>query len=1179
MKFKLLSLVVMLTKLIFYGTLIQVFTFSVLLAFHSDAQIIESIKDKELDLNLKNVSLLQAFNELEKNTGYEFTYDRKILKSEVKVDLVGKNLKVYDYLLILSKEANLHFKQYNNNISVIRNKNNEFESSVSITIQDLTVTGRITSSEDGEGLPGVNVTIKGTTQGSVTDVEGYYKLDVPDENVVLVFSSVGYLTEEINVGTQSVIDLNMTPDVTALSEIVVTAFGLEREKKALGYAVQELEGEEMTASREINIANYLTGKVAGVQISNPASGTGGSASVTIRGNSSLVSSNQPLYVVDGVPISNNGMSSGGTWEDKDYGDGIGNINPEDVESLSVLKGPAASALYGSRGANGVILITTKSGTSQKGIGVEFNSTTSIETLNLVPKTQNQYGLGYEGTNMFPAGQDIIDGKPYDSVFPVWLNDSWGPPLDGRRVISDPYLMPGEDLKTRTLLPEDPNNVRDFWETGLIANNMLSFSGGTDNTTARLSIGNTYTKGITPNHKGNRNTFNLRVNSKLTDKLSFDGKINYTNTKFEGRPTLGTIGNPARLLAIMGRMTPMDFLNDYYKKTGEPGKFPGSGNGNPFYIVNEITNSDERNRMIGFASLKYEFTDWLSLVARTGVDWYDDSRERIWPVGSIYPYNTGRVLNSTAISKEINSDFLLTATGDLSADLAGSFSVGGNRFTRSMESSFQDSRELRIPGVYNVTNAGNVINGNSLSEKEIQSLYFMGQLAYKNYLFMDITGRNDWSSALGINDLSFFYPSISLSYVFTDAFEINSDILTFGKLRASWAQVGNDTDPYETQMSYNLYTNSYNGQGYADLPTELANVNLKNELTESWEVGFDLRFFNNRVGLDVTYYDGKTTNQIVPIQLSTSSGFSNAIVNAGEIRNNGIEITLNANVISSGKGFNWDVNFNYAKNNSEVVELVPGLETLSLVTPLDGVSIEARPGEPYGDIVGFKYKRSPDGRKIVSEGGAYVKEDEVSVLGNITPDWVGGLNNTFSYKGFRMNVLVDFVQGGELFSRTKKDMTAKGTGLFTLEGRRPRDTDDDGAQLPYVGILDGVTEDLDGFGNVIGYSENTQAVNGQTYWGQRAWGQIHEEFIFDASYVMLREIMFGYTFNSNMLKNSVFQTIRVSVVGRNLFYLQNSLKDMGISPESAPNRAAFSRGFESFSIPTTRTFGLNVNLTF
>ncbi len=1181
MKIKLLRLLIYAMRLSFIGIFLQCLLLNLLIAGNIEAQKYSSVKEVVISIDVKDASVIQLFNELEQKTEFQFTYDDNVVSNnKTKISITGQQKSIEEILLEVSKQAKLRFKQVNNNINVNPLKNRSESKSIEIIIQGTTVTGRITSSEDESGLPGVNVIVKGTLEGTVTDIDGNYKLDVPGESSILVFSSVGFITEEILVGGQSVIDIVMVADIKSLSEVVVTAFGIEREKKALGYSAQELEGEELSSAREINVANYLTGKVAGVQVSNPAAGTGGSTNVTIRGNSSLTGSNQPLYVVDGIPIINQGNSSSGAglWGDNDYGDGIGNINPDDVESITVLKGPNASALYGSRGANGVIVITTKSGKSRKGIGVEFNSTTSIQKINLVPERQNKYSTGYEGTNLYGSIVEI-DGESYETM-PAWHGDSWGPPLDGRRVVSDPFLMPGEDPRPFTLLPQDPNNARNFYETGLVANNMISFTGGTENTTARLSIGNTYNKGIIPNSSGNRNTINLRVNSKLTDRLSFDSKVNYTNAKFDNRPNLGSSGdNVTYALAVMGRYVPMDFLKEHYEETKSRGNFPGVRLGNPYYTVNELKNNDERNRVIGFVSLRYAFTDWLSLSLRSGLDWYTDERQKTWPVGARGRSNRdGRLVETVINSKEMNSDFLLTAAGDLSSNFTGSFTVGGNLLTQYTSITGWDARDFKAPGVFHVSNAQDIRPSNSLREKEIQSLYFMGQLAYKNYLFLDITGRNDWSSALGTGNYSFFYPSVSLGWVFTDAFEMNSDFFTFGKLRASWAQVGNDSEPYLTQSGYNSYTTSYNGQGYASMSSRIPAFDLKNELTESLEFGLDFRFFKNRIGLDMTYYDGSTKDQILPVQISNSSGYRTVVINAGEIKNSGLEAVLNAGIIRSSGGFNWDLSFNYAKNNSEVVELAPGIETYLLVDNYPN-DIEARPGEAFGNIIGYKYKRSPDGRRIVGSGGNYSRESEKTILGNITPDWIGGLNNSFSYKGFFLNVLVDFVQGGELSSSTKYQMVAKGTGLFTEEGRRPQDTDDSGAQLPYVGVLDGVVEILDGDGNVTGYEENTKAVDGQTYWATRAWSGIGEEFVLDASYITLRELILGYNFKTSMLKNSVFRGIRISLVGRNLFYFEEHMQNMGISPESAPNTAAGARGIETISMPTTRTFGVNVNLTF
>ncbi len=1051
----------------------------------------------------------------------------------------------------------------------------------SVMAQTRTITGTVTSAEDGESLPGANVVVVDLTIGTITGVNGEYSIEVPSDAQSLEFSYVGMENQIIVIGNQTIINVALVLSSVALEEVIVTALGIERQEKALGFSAQQLESESLTAARETNITRYLTGKVAGVQVSTTAAGITGSSSVTIRGNSSLTGSNQPLYVVDGVPIINipkDASRDGGMWGDQDYGDGIGDINPEEVESVTVLKGPNASALYGSRGANGVILITTKSGKQKQGVTVELNSNITFETINLIPNYQNKYATGYEGTNLY-GSQVEIDGQFYETM-DTWHGDSWGPPLDGRRTIVNPFEYPeNKNTRTMVLLPQPENNVADFYETGFRNSNTVAVSGGSDKTTARLTFGNAYYTGIVPNHKVTKYNVSLRANSQVSKWLSLDGKFNYIRTDGSQRPSMGSgSDNVNRTFVTMGRYVPMDWLKEYYETTGERGSWPGVGY-NPYYVVNELINEDYRDRIMGYGSATIKFTDWLSLLGRVGVDLQTEYREKNWPVGASGSANVrGRLTTEMIHYKDINADLLLTAANQLSDNFYGSITLGASLLTQRRDNQYMDARDLKAEGVYHISNAQDHRPTQGLWEKEMQSVFFSGQLAYKNYLFLDITGRNDWSSALGVDNYSFFYPSVGLSWVFSDAFAMNSNILSFGKVRASWAQVGNDSDPYLTKRGYNSYTTSFLGQGYASKSGTLPLYNLKNELSESWEVGADLRFWQNRASLDLTYYDGHTTNQILPVDVSTTSGYSQVVINAGKISNSGIEAVLNLTPVSLTNSFRWDVAFNYAKNNSKVVELAPGIETYRLADHYPN-DIYANPGEPFGNIVGNATKKSPDGRLIVTSSGFYAQESSVSVLGNITPDWIGGLNNTFSFKGFSLNVLIDFVQGGDISSASKYQMTAKGTGKFTEEGRRPQDTDDAGNQLPYIGVLDGVVEIVDGDGNVTDYQENTNAVDGQTYWASRAWGGPTDWFVLDGSYISLREVMLSYRFQPSLLDKTPFYGITLSVIGRNLLYLEEHMEDMGISPESAPNTEAGYAGIESMSLPTTRSWGLNIKLTF
>ena len=1030
--------------------------------------------------------------------------------------------------------------------------------------QSRTISGKISGAEDGQPLPGVNIVVDGTTIGGVSDAQGNYKLQVPNSASALIFSFIGYRTERVPLDDRSEINIQLTADTKTLEEVVVTAIGIEKEKKAIGFAVQELNEKDLNDAREVNVANYLTGKIAGVQVSKTASGTGGSTKVTIRGVSSLTGENQPLYVVDGIPLDNTRYNEADVFgAGKDFGDGIGNLNPQDIETMTVLKGPNATALYGSRGSNGVILITTKTGKAGKGIGVEINSNITMEEINLIPNVQNKYGPGYEDMNVY-GNIVMIDGEPYETI-ESWHSDSYGPPMDGRLFVNPFVFDPDAEPTTFALLPQPKNNIRDYWETGVVTNNTIAVSGGTEKSSARLSFNNTTLKGITPNHDGDQQTVNLRVATNITDKLSIDAKVNYIHKNVDNAPALGSSSeNVFYNFATLGRFVPLSFLEEYYERTGERGSWPNVFY-NPYYIRNELKNRANRDRLISFVSAKYQFNEWLSLMARTGLDQYSEERKQIWPVGA-RGNEDGRIIDETYLTRESNSDILLTATKNNLGNFSATLSLGAYLLRKNNRIQSWDANTFKVPGIYVVSNARNVTPYYSEVKKELQSVYFSGQVGYKNYLFVDVTGRNDWSSTLGENNYSFFYPSVSGSFVFSEAFDMNSSVFTFGKVRASYAEAGNDAAPYLTQSGYSLNSTPFNGQSYATQSTTIALFDLKNEIKQSIEFGADLRFFNNRVGLDATYYKSNTKNQIVPITISSGSGYSTKVINAGNIENKGIELALNITPVDLTNSFRWDLTFNYAKNISKVVELAPGIETFLLYSSYPN-NIEARVGDPFGNIIGYKFKRSPDGQRIVSSGGFYQREDEFTVLGNTTPDWIGGLNNTFSFKGLTLSALIDFVQGNEITSSTKYQMEAKGIGGFTVEGRE------------HSKPLEGVVEILDENDVVTGYETNTQLVDGQTYWAQRAWGDIGEEFVLDGSYVMLREVILGYRFSSSLLSKTPFKSIRLSLVGRNLFYLQEHMQGMGISPETILNTRASASGVEALSMPTTRSYGVNLNLTF
>lgn len=1037
--------------------------------------------------------------------------------------------------------------------------------SISLYAQNKTISGVVTN-DDGAPLEGVSVAVAGGAT-TVTDAKGRYSLNVPSGKSRVTFTYTGYILQTMEAGSKSVVDIVLAKVNKELEEVVVTALGVTKQKRSLGFATQELSKKDLIESRDVNVANFLTGKVAGVQVSLPASGVGGSSKVIIRGISSLTGENQPLYVVDGIPLDNTRYDEGQIYSNgRDYGDGIGNVNPQDIESLTVLKGPNATALYGSRGANGVIVITTKSGKGARGIAVDVNSNVTINKLNLFPKLQNKYGTGYEDINLY--GDLVnINGTNYETI-PSWHFESMGPPMDGRLVVNPFVMDKSAPPTTMKLLPQPEDNVRDFFQTGVVTNNSIALSGGSDRSSGRLSVNNTTIKGIIPNHKQNQQSITFRGETKITDKLTVEVKVDYIHRNAKNPPGLGVFAsnNVVRDLAAMGRYVPMDFLKEYYETTGKAGSWPGISV-NPYYLVNENKNEGVRDRIIGFAAVRYQFTNWLNLMVRSGVDQYSEVRKSLRPVG--YPGATsGSLSNETYTTKEGNSDALLTASkDDLIKNFSTSLSLGASISKRSYRLQGWGGSDFRVAGIYDVSNLRNVIPYYSLREREIQSVYASGEVGYKNFLYLNLAGRNDWSSTLGKNNYSFFYYSVGGSFVFTDAFKIQSKVLTYGKLRASYAQAGNDASPYLTQSGYFLGSTPFNGQSLAYQSGTIALFDLKNELKKSIEFGADLRFWGDRIGLDLTYYKSNTKNQIVPVAISSGSGYTTKIVNAGNIENKGIEMALRITPVQMSNGLRWDLSLNYAQNNSKVIELAPGIETFFLSSSAQAAQIEARVGQRFGNIVGYKYKRAPDGQIIVANDGSYAREDDLSIVGNVTPKWFGGLNNTLSYKGFSLNFLIDFVQGNQINSDTKYRMETNGTGKFTERYREHSEP------------LPGVVEVKDAGGNVIKYEPNTKTVDGQTAWSYRGWGQISEEFVMDGSFVMLREVILGYSLQPGFLNKTPFKGIKLSLVGRNLWYIEEHMQGLGISPETNLNTTAASTGVEVFSLPTTRSFALNLNFTF
>ena len=1036
-----------------------------------------------------------------------------------------------------------------------------------------TISGTVTSAGDGGALPGVNVVVKGTTTGTITDIEGNYNLSVAEDAETLVFSFIGLKTEEVPINNQSVIDLKMTDDVAELSEVVVTAFGLEREKKALGYTVQEVSGEQLSEAKQANVVNNLSGRIAGVQVTSNE-GPGSGSNVVIRGQSSISGNNQPLYVIDGVPMENYQPAINTSANSSNqYGGGPSEISSDNIAEVSVLKGPNAAALYGSRAANGVILITTKDGTETNGIGVEFNSTATWGRPLVEPNFQDIYGGGTGYRTFYVDGRNGVDGNGNNGTYGV--DESWGEPMDGRlrpQWWTGGEIINGQIFNNVAPLTPQPDNFQQFFETSQLLTNTVALAGSNENGHFRLSLGRLSQDGIMHNNDYFRNNFRLNAGYNLTDRLSVRVASAYINSYSNNRRY-----QSGSQFIWTHRNTNWDQLRDYETYNPETviqpiGQSYPYANWqyeyfwNPFYTEDFWTFSNNKDRLVGNIALTYELTDHLNLMLRSGTDFWTDTRQNIIAEKGARYYPNGAYEEDVLRRQETNSDFLLTYDNQLTTDFSLTANLGGNYRVNSFKRNYTRIQDLAINGIYNLGNyASPPVTESAVEEYEVQSLYGSAQFGFKNYLFLDVTARNDWSSTLPADNNSFFYPSASLSLVVTDMFDIQSDFLSFLKLRGSWAQVGNDTDPYRLQQLFNSQ-----GLWAGSLPvvseaTEIANSDLRPETTTGIELGTDMRFFNGRVGLDFTYYEQTTTDQILAVEISRATGYVYKLLNAGEVENKGVELMLTATPLQLANGFSWDIMANWARNRSQVIELSDGLDTYVLNTY--HVTSEARVGRPFGELRGTFFARDPEGNIIYNNGQpvAGVTEDgeTIKTLGNIQPDWTAGISNTFRYKGITLSALIDIRQGGDIFDRGSSVARRTGQLAETAIGREE-------------GVI-GVGVKNIGSAEAPEYVTNDVVVDAQAFMGNHHPRNINEVAIFDASFVKLREVTLGYSLPESLLERTGFiEGAKISVVGRNLAILHRNTPH--IDPEG-DRYGGNLQGFVYGQLPSTRNIGFNVNITF
>lgn len=1004
------------------------------------------------------------------------------------------------------------------------------------------ISGSVLEKETNMPLIGVTIVVKNSTKGTTTDFDGKYEMNGILDTDILVFSYLGYKSEEVLVSGQTTLNVSLEADAQEMDEVVITALNIQRDKESLGYSVSQVSAEEVNVAKENNVMNSLSGKVSGLQITQANTGVDGSSRILLRGVTTINGSNRPLVVVDGIPIS--GDAGGGSqWGGVDRGDALSDINPDDVESISVLKGAGAAAAYGSLGMHGVILVTTKSGGKKKGIGVSLNSSFTFTEVALTPDLQNEYGAGAFG-DFAPIG---LDGRP---VLDYPFSWSWGPKMEGQDYTNwlgkpDTYSSHG-------------NPYDQFYQNGYSASNSVAFEGQSEKGSFRISITDENARGITADNTLAKKTFNMRGKSYLTDNFSIDGKMTYLTSKVNNRPALAEDGaNTALQLSLMPRDIRLsDVKDNTVNANGEEIKWNLDNTfNNPYWSQDNVKNIDEKDRFQGIIAANWDLAHNFKVTGKTGMDYIIYDYTNYAARGSQFQSNgLGNYGHDSGKSRVWNSDVLATYNTNIS-DVRMTLSLGSSY--RNEYSSYVNisGNDAKVPNLYRISNYKNSYSSEGTSEKGVYSFYGLGQFSYRGFLYFDATLRNDNSSALPKENNSYWYHSENMSLLFSKLFGIESSTFNKGKLRGSFAVVGNDTSPYRTQAVYNVDQTVTLPYTVGSIPSSLPSFDLRPETSESWEVGAELGLFNNRLQLDFTYYETKTKDQIMAVPISGATGYESTVINAGVIANKGYEFQLNATPLEFD-GFSWDLGFNFTKSNSKVESLNEGLESITL-NSLNAVSVEARPGEEFGSIYGYDFLRDNFGRKLITDDGFAQKGDRVK-LGSITPDWYGGITNKFRFKNFSITTLISIQEGGEFYSYGRAYRMFFGTDARSLEGRE-------------TGII------VDGINEHTGFANETPAAAMLTQYSDIFTNEVATNQILDASNVKFKELILTYDLPSSLLRNSFIQSGSISAIGRNLFYIYNAAGD--IDPEAGYSSGPTGTALEHSSLPSTRSYGLNLKINF
>ncbi|SFC83790.1 SusC/RagA family TonB-linked outer membrane protein [Algibacter pectinivorans] len=1043
-----------------------------------------------------------------------------------------------------------------------------------------TISGRVTDAITNSPIAFVN--IQNGNNGTITSEDGTYQINITQNTNKLTFSYLGYKTQIITIGNQPIINVALSEDASKLGEIVITALGLSRDTKELGYAVQAINSKSLNQVKTVNFLDNLQGKLAGVTVTQGATGVGSSSKITIRGESSF-SNNNPLFVVDGIPINNETVfnftnEAAAGFQEIDFGNGAMEVNPDDIESVTVLKGANAAALYGTRASNGVIVIKTKDGSNKKGFSVSLSTAITVDSAFKLPDFQNTYGQGQSGQFEYVDG---LGGGTSDNI-----TYSWGPRLDVGNLIpqfdspvqlADGSFVRGADTALYNNLPilatpfnSNPNNLKDFYRTGVTTTNNIAISNGFDSGNYRLSFTDLRSESIIPGVNLNRQTVAAKLNFKPSSKTEINTSFNYVNSSSDNRPSNGYGSENVNysLVAWGPRSLNINNLKNYWQP-GLEGIQQYSFNytffDNPYFILLENRNAFNRDRIFGNISFKQNITQHLSISLRTGMDYSTETR-KLQRNYSSNRFQNGAYAEHDVLYREINTDFLVNYQNTFK-DFSLDISAGGNRFNQTASTKQSQTVNLAQPGIFSLNNAASPIEVFQFeSEKQINSLYGIAKLGYKNYLYLDITGRNDWSSALAtpfsVGETSFFYPSISTSFILSNSANLPS-AFSFAKLRAGIAQVGNDTSAYQTSGAFVSQT-TFNGEPTFSDQNFIPNTNLKPEQTTSYEFGADLRFFKDRLNFDFTYYNSKTKDQIISLPVAISSGYNQQVINGGEVNTKGVELVLGITPIKNSN-LKWNTTFNFASNRSTITNLPQnnGRLTLAFSRIYDSANqtvwFQVEEGGRIGDLYGTGYLKNENNEFIIDDNGRFIADNTLKKIGNYNPDFTLGWNNNFSYKNWNLNFLFDWRQGGEIVSRTR--------ALGNVGGQLAET-----AYRPEEGIIAQGVNQTSGLPNTI-------AVTAESYYRQ-FYDRNHEENnVYDASFLKLRQFAIGYNFklNDGFLGIQNGADLSISITGNNLFAITEN-------PHFDPEQIAvqgnnFVSGVEDLSYATSRSFGFKAAINF